>query len=156
MMTNHITFAQFCSAVLRNGSLALCLAVCTLGLGLSATAQTITTFDAPGAGTAAGQGTFGLGMTPSQAIEGFYIDGNGAFHGFLRASHGSSQRSTLPERAQALARVPSHKASTRRERSPATPLTPATYLTASRALPTVPLPPSTLLVQVDLAHVALQ
>ena len=58
---------------------------------LEAQAQTkpdIITFDAPGAGTAAGQGTFGLGMTPSQAIEGFYIDGNGAFHGFLRASNG--------------------------------------------------------------------
>lgn len=54
----------------------------------SARQPTITTFDAPGAGTAAGQGTFGLGMTPSQAIEGFYTDGNGAFHGFLRGSNG--------------------------------------------------------------------
>jgi hypothetical protein len=30
----------------------------------------IITFDVPGAGTGSGQGTFGLGMTPSQAIEG--------------------------------------------------------------------------------------
>jgi hypothetical protein len=59
---------------------------------LEAQAQTkpdIITFDAPGAGTAAGQGTFGLGMTPSQAIEGFYIDSSNASHGFIRAKGGA-------------------------------------------------------------------
>ena len=65
-MTNHITFAQFCSAVRRNDVLALCLVLCTLGLGLSANAQEpqITTFDAPGAGTIANDynGTFSTGI----------------------------------------------------------------------------------------------
>ena len=42
MMTNHITFAQFCSAVRRKGGLALCLVLYTLGLGLSASAQQAT------------------------------------------------------------------------------------------------------------------
>ena len=39
MMTNRITFAQFCSAVRRRGALGLCLVMCTLGLGLSTSAQ---------------------------------------------------------------------------------------------------------------------
>jgi uncharacterized repeat protein (TIGR03803 family) len=65
-MTNHITFARFCSAVRRKGALALCLVLCTLGLRLSASAQEpqITTFDAPRAGTIANDynGTFSTGI----------------------------------------------------------------------------------------------
>jgi hypothetical protein len=76
----------------RINILILVLFVCLVSPAwLEAQAQTkpdIITFDAPGAGTDSGQGTFGFGMTPSQAIEGYYIDGNGAFHGFLRASNG--------------------------------------------------------------------
>ena len=67
MMTNHITFAQFRSAVRRKAGLALCLALCTLGLGLSTSAQEphIITFDAPGADTTTGSfnGTFASGMS---------------------------------------------------------------------------------------------
>ncbi|MFZ0802687.1 MAG: choice-of-anchor tandem repeat GloVer-containing protein, partial [Terriglobales bacterium] len=66
MMTNHITFAQFCSTARRKGAFALCLVLCTLGLGLSASAQEpqITTFDAPGVGTIANDynGTFSTGI----------------------------------------------------------------------------------------------
>jgi len=76
------------AAIRRKGAVAFCIALCLLGTGVVTNAQSITTFDAPGAGTAAGQGTFGFGMTPSQTIEGYYIDGNGAFHGFLRAPNG--------------------------------------------------------------------
>jgi hypothetical protein len=76
----------------RIGILMLVLFTCLVSAAWpQAQAQTkpdIITFDAPGAGTAAGQGTFGFGMTPSQTIEGEYIDGNGVFHGFLRASNG--------------------------------------------------------------------
>jgi hypothetical protein len=72
----------------RNGAAVVCLALGISGTCLSAAAEGIITFDAPGAGTAAGQGTFGFGMTPSLQIEGYYIDGNGAFHGFLRSSQG--------------------------------------------------------------------
>ena len=50
---------------------------------------TITTFDAPGAGTAAGQGTFGLGINPPGTIAGIYLDASNVYHGFLRAKGGS-------------------------------------------------------------------
>src|SRR2546421_7895323 len=73
--------------------MALCLVLCTLGLGLSVnaggTTTTITKFDAPGAGTAAGQGTFANGMNTSGAVTGFIPDANAARHGFLRAPDGT-------------------------------------------------------------------
>ena len=74
-------------------SMALCL-LCTLGLGLSVNAggtktTTITTFDAPGAGTAANLGTFANGINTLGAIAGFIRDANAARHGFLRAPDGT-------------------------------------------------------------------
>ena len=47
--------------------------------------QRIITFDAPGAGTAAGQGTTALGIVPNGTISGFYADASSVLHGFLRA-----------------------------------------------------------------------
>jgi hypothetical protein len=44
----------------------------------------LTTVDAPGAGTMAGQGTIALTNNDVGAIVGYYIDINGAVHGFLR------------------------------------------------------------------------
>ena len=44
----------------------------------------ITTFDAPGAGTGASQGTEPLANNPAGAVTGFYIDANNVIHGFLR------------------------------------------------------------------------
>jgi hypothetical protein len=49
----------------------------------------ITTFDAPGAGTASGQGTFANGMNDAGEIVGFIRDPNDARHAFLRALDGS-------------------------------------------------------------------
>jgi len=74
--------------------MALCLVLWTLGLGFSVNAggtktTTITTFDAPGAGTRAGQGTFANGINTSGAIAGFIRDTNAARHGFLRAPDGA-------------------------------------------------------------------
>jgi hypothetical protein len=47
----------------------------------------ITTFDVPGAGTKPhqfpNQGTVPLGINPEGVIMGFYVDENGAHHGFL-------------------------------------------------------------------------
>src|ERR1700686_990129 len=71
----------------------VCLVLCTLGLGLSVNAgekkTIITTFDAPGAGAAAGQGTFANGMNNSGAITGFIRDANAARHAFLRGRDGT-------------------------------------------------------------------
>jgi hypothetical protein len=73
-------------------SMALCLFL-SLGLGVSVNAgqkkTSITTFDAPLAGTAAGQGTFPSGVNDSGAITGFVRDANVARHGFLRAPDGT-------------------------------------------------------------------
>jgi len=65
--------------------------LCTLGLGLSVNAggTTITTFDAPGAGTGADQGTTGFGINPAGVITGFMRDANFARHGFLRVPDGT-------------------------------------------------------------------
>jgi hypothetical protein len=67
--------------------------LCTLSLGVSVNARggntTITTFDAPGAGTAADQGTIAFAVNLSGAIAGFTRDTNNARHGFLRSPDGT-------------------------------------------------------------------
>ncbi len=50
-------------------------------------AQTISTFEAPGAGKASGQGTFPLTNNPSGAVTGYQLDTSGAAHGFVRSGH---------------------------------------------------------------------
>src|SRR5437763_332610 len=79
--------------------MALCLVLCTLGLGLSVnaggtTTTTITKFDAPDAGTGPfPQGTFPseftpAGINPAGTITGFYVDASSVRHGFVRAPGG--------------------------------------------------------------------
>ncbi len=69
----------------------LCLAVCIAGLGVSAAADKarIISFDAPGAGTAAGQGTLPVGIVQGEWISGTYVDRNNVYHGFLRTPWGT-------------------------------------------------------------------
>ena len=50
---------------------------------------TITTFDAPGAGTDPGQGTTAVGINPAGVIEGQYIDAANVPHGFVRDTNGA-------------------------------------------------------------------
>jgi hypothetical protein len=73
-----------CNSMLRA---VLCLAVCMLGLSLSASADDhkgkIITFDAPGAGTEAGQGTFAQYINDPGLIAGYFVDSSGLSHGFL-------------------------------------------------------------------------
>jgi hypothetical protein len=73
--------------------MALCVVLCMLGLGLSVdageTRTALTTFDAPGAGTAPNQGTFPSGINLFGAITGFIRDANSARHAFLRARDGT-------------------------------------------------------------------
>jgi len=54
----------------------------------------ITTFDAPGAGTGANQGTFAYGITP--VIPGVFIDANGVTHGFVRSAAGDFTTIDIP------------------------------------------------------------
>lgn len=92
MVTHYITLAQFCSAVRRKAALALSLALCTLGLGpsVSAQEQRITTFDAPGADMTAGSynGTYPQALNDFGAIAGAYSDSSGGLHGFVRTQDG--------------------------------------------------------------------
>jgi len=69
----------------------LCLAVCMLGLAVSAKAQNghIIKFDVPGAGTGAGQGTTPYYINNAGVITGWYVDASGVNHGFLRAPDGT-------------------------------------------------------------------
>jgi hypothetical protein len=64
------------------------LGVVLLSCGL-ARAATFTTFDAPGAGTAPGQGTFPLAINLEGKIAGYYVDSSGLEHGFVRGANGS-------------------------------------------------------------------
>src|SRR6266513_4499073 len=50
---------------------------------------TITTFDAPGAGTGPGQGTIAFAINPAGTISGRYADASGAIHAILRAPDGT-------------------------------------------------------------------
>jgi len=50
---------------------------------------TITTFDAPGAGTSYPLGTFAESINTVGAITGFYQDGSSVYHGYLRAPGGT-------------------------------------------------------------------
>src|SRR5262249_16916646 len=58
---------------------------------------TITTFDAPGAGTGAFQGTQPTGINQAGTIEGTYIDPSDVNHGFLRASDGTITTFDIPD-----------------------------------------------------------
>jgi hypothetical protein len=74
--------------------LAFAVSLATSGFALSANANerktTIITFDVPGAGTGAGQGTQGFAINPAGTITGIYFDANNVLvHGFVRARDGT-------------------------------------------------------------------
>ncbi len=75
-MRKQPAFAQFGAAARRIGALAVCLALSTLGLGLSrsARAQTFITFDVPGSVCAPAfpRCTNPVAINPAGAITGFY------------------------------------------------------------------------------------
>ena len=82
----------------RIGLLLLILFTCFV---TSASAQAtgkhkIISFDAPGAGTAAGQGTYANGINTAGEITGFYIDSNNLYHAFLRHTDGTFIRYEAP------------------------------------------------------------
>ncbi len=64
----------------------LSLALCGLALGQPGS---ITTFDAPGAGTGFRQGTTATGINAAGFITGYYVDGDNLYHGFVRNPEGT-------------------------------------------------------------------
>jgi hypothetical protein len=60
-----------------------------LAISIPLSAQTITTFDAPGAGTGAFQGTFPFCVDPSGTVIGRTRDAGDVRHGFIRFAQGS-------------------------------------------------------------------
>src|SRR5215472_2330222 len=59
-----------------------------LAISTAISAQTITTFDAPGAGMGLFQGTYALNIAPCGTIIGFTRDANNVRHGFVRSKRG--------------------------------------------------------------------
>ena len=92
MVPSPITFAAFCSAIKGKGAFVLCLALCMLGLGSTASAQKprIVSFDAPGADLNPGDynGTYPSGINAWGVIAGSYQSADTVFHGFLRSPGG--------------------------------------------------------------------
>jgi hypothetical protein len=66
---------------------------------VSDSSGTITTFDAPGAGTAvgSGQGTYSLAINPAGEVTGYFLDTDFFSHGFFRDSHGTVTEFDPPE-----------------------------------------------------------
>src|SRR4030095_4746025 len=60
-----------------------------LAISIPLSAQTITTLDAPGAGTGAFQGTYAFSIAPSGAIIGYTRDASDVRHGFVRSQDGT-------------------------------------------------------------------
>lgn len=50
---------------------------------------TVTSFDAPSAGTGAGQGTVGISINTAGTITGTYADASSVYHGFVRTASGT-------------------------------------------------------------------
>jgi hypothetical protein len=74
------------------------LALCMLTLGVSAIAQqpTITTIDAPHAGTISGYGTEAIAICPAGQIVGFYADYGNAMHAYVRTTDGKITTFDVP------------------------------------------------------------
>ena len=60
-----------------------------VAMSITLSAQTITTFDAPGGGTGAFQGTYATNINPFGTIIGFSPDANNVRHGFVRSQDGT-------------------------------------------------------------------
>src|SRR5439155_5548059 len=98
-MRNRPAFADLCIIGPRKRLAVLCLVLCSLELGLSrsAQAQTITTFDVPGA-----RATSPRSINPAGAITGLYSDIIGG-HGFVRAPNGAFTTFDVPGAARTTA-----------------------------------------------------
>ena len=86
-------------------------AICMLMLGVSAIAQqpkqpTITTIDAPHAGTISGYGTEAIAICPAGQITGLYADYSRAMHAYVRTTDGKITTFDAPGTGYAGAPIP--------------------------------------------------
>src|SRR5436309_1273939 len=91
MMAQPWVCARFRERAGSKVSFSCFLVLCSLELGSVSNAQaqlTITTFDAPGAGTQQSQGTTPTAINPGGAITGYFFDANWTGHAFLRSRDG--------------------------------------------------------------------
>jgi hypothetical protein len=92
-MTIPVRFAPRCSTALRSGVRGLFVALCVLGLGVTAKAQEhqFITFDAPFADLKPGDnnGTYPTSINDLGAITGYSNDANFVSHSFLRSPDGT-------------------------------------------------------------------
>lgn len=63
---------------------------------VSAAGATVKSFDAPGAGTGGGQGTWSVAINAAGEITGYYVDANNVAHGFVRRPNGSFETFDAP------------------------------------------------------------
>lgn len=89
-MIRNMNCASTFVATVHRGMQAVGAALCLLCINFPASAQEahIVTFDAPGAGTSGGQGTFVSGINEFGGIAGYYVDANNVSHSFLRDASG--------------------------------------------------------------------
>src|SRR5271166_5598132 len=79
------------------GLVSLCVFLTFALSARSLSAQaTFVPIDAPGAGTGQGQGTFPLAINRSGVIVGYFTDGSGTEHGFIRAADGTFTTVDVP------------------------------------------------------------
>jgi len=87
-----------------------CISLC-MGFAAAAPTQdskpTFTTFEAPGAGTGAGQDTNAGSINDAGAIAGYCLDAANVYHGFVRAAAGTITSFDAPGASMAFWRAPS-------------------------------------------------
>ena len=95
---SQVCVLRKCSSAARFSPFALLLIFWVVGCGGGTSGQgqgvnppppTFATVDASGAGTASGQGTYALRINDNGELAGYFIDANGAGHGFIRDSGGT-------------------------------------------------------------------
>jgi hypothetical protein len=93
-ITNPFNFDQERRMSGWKGALAVCFVLCTLGLSVSANAQTqptFSTFDPPGS-----VNTYPASINPAGVITGYYYDADLVPHGFLRSHDGTITTFDVP------------------------------------------------------------
>jgi hypothetical protein len=87
-MINHHTTDGYSVRASHKGTLTIVVMLYTLVSGFAQPASTIT-FNAPGAGTGTGQGTFAININDFGQAIGYFVDSNNIYHGFVRALSGA-------------------------------------------------------------------